>query len=164
MNKIITSLIQFLTFRKCCYDLDEARGILHSGLENKNAIWHWLANQDDAGRFVMVSLLPLKASEMRQNACAELLVRINVKLGLGHFDLDFSDGQIAFRTAIPVGVRSRLRMDVIEHVIREHHTIVNQFLPAISAVLFAGLTPEESLAVTKEQEKEAALNLRLSLN
>ena len=112
----------------------------------------------------MVSLLPLKASEMRQNACAELLVRINNKVGLGHFDLDFSDGQIAFRTAIPVGEGNRLRMSVIEHVIRGHHTLVDQYLPAISTVLFTGQTPEEALAAAKEREKEAAMKPRFSLN
>ena len=164
MNKIIAPLIKFLESLKCHYEIDRAKGILHSGLENKNTMWRWLAHQDDEGRFAMVSLLPLKASEMRQNACAELLVRINVKLGLGHFDLDFSDGQIAFRTAIPVGEGSRLRMSVIEHVIRGHHTLVDQYLPAISTVLFSGQTPEEALATAKEREKEAAMKPRFSLN
>lgn len=164
MNKIIAPLIKFLESLKCHYDIDQAKGILHSGLENKNAIWRWLALQDDEGRFAMVSLLPLKAPEMLHNACAELLVRINNKIGLGHFDLDFSDGQIAFRTAIPVGEGSRLRASVIEHVIREHHTLVNQFLPPISAVLFANQTPREAIAAAKEREKEAASIPRLSLN
>ena len=164
MNKIIAPLVKFLESLECHYEIDRAKGVLHSGLENKNAMWRWMAQQDDEGRYVMVSLLPIKASEPRRNACAELLVRINNKVGLGHFDLDFSDGQIAFRTAIPVGEGSRLRMSVIEHVIRGHQTLVNQFFPSISAVLFAGQTPEEALAAAKEREKEAFLKLRFSLN
>ena len=123
-----------------------------------------MAQQDDEGRYVMVSLLPIKASEPRRNACAELLVRINNKVGLGHFDLDFSDGQIAFRTAIPVGEGSRLRTSVIEHVIRGHHTLVDQYLPAISTVLFTGQTPEEAITAAVEREKDAALKPRFSLN
>ena len=55
-------------------------------------------------------------------------------------------------------------MSVIEHVIRGHQTLVNQFFPSISAVLFADQTPEEAIAAAKEREKEAFLKLRFSLN
>ncbi len=164
MNKIIAPLVKFLESLECHYEIDRAKGILHCCFESKYVTWRWLAQEDDEGRYVMVSLLPIKASESRKNACAELLVRINNKVGLGHFDLDFSDGQIAFRTAIPVGEGSRLRMNVIEHVIRGHQTLVNQFFPSISAVLFADQTPEEALAAAKKREKEAFLKLRFSLN
>jgi hypothetical protein len=71
----------------------------------------------------------IKAPEPMRPACAELLTRINARLGLGHFDLDFNEGEIAFRTVVPVARRSRLRQSIIEDVIRGHHIIVNDFIP-----------------------------------
>lgn len=162
-NKVIAAFIRFLTARKLCYDLDRARGVLHAGLEGATAKWRYLTYEDDAGRFVMVSLVPVKAPEPLRPACAELLTRINARLGLGHFDLDFTDGEIAFRTVVPVARKSRLRQSVIEDVIRGHHLIVGDFIPAISAVLFAGVTPEKALA--GEAEPQATVPTpRFSLN
>ena len=164
MNKTIDALIYYLTSRECCYDFDKEKAVLHAGLEGENAKWRYLACQDDAGRFVMVSLLPLKAPEARRAACAELLVRINAKIGFGHFDLDFSDGELAFRTVVPIAAKSRLMVGVIEHVIRGHHILVDQFLPAISALLFAGVTPEKALKVKAQPTMPQMPTGRFSLN
>ena len=163
-NKVIAAFIRFLTARELCYDLDRARGVLHAGLEGANAKWRYMACADDAGRFVLVSIIPLKAPEPKRQACAELLTRINARLGLGHFDLDFNDGEIAFRTVVPVARKSRLRQSVIEDVIRGHHIIVNDFIPPISVVLFAAQTPEKALAGEAEPDNTPAPTPRFSLN
>jgi hypothetical protein len=99
----------------------------------------------------------IKAPEPKRPACAELLTRINARLGLGHFDLDFNDGEIGFRTVVPVARKSRLRQSVIEDVIRGHHIIVNDFIPSISAVLFAAQTPEKALAAGQSHQKNGVI-------
>ena len=141
-NKVIAAFIRFLTARELCYDLDRARGVLRAGLEGANAKWRCMACADDAGRFVLVSIIPLKAPEPTRPACAELLTRINARLGLGHFDLDFNDGEIGFRTVVPVARKSRLRQSVIEDVIRGHHIIVNDFIPPISVASGSSNIPQ----------------------
>jgi hypothetical protein len=150
MNKIISSLIEYLDSKSACYELDDARQVLHLGMEAENARWRCLACQDDSGRFVFVSLLPLNAPPARWAACAELFARINAKLGLGHFDIDFKDGELGYRTAVPVPKRGRLPRELAEHVLHGHQVIVDRFIPAISAVLFAGFDPRKALAPTLE--------------
>ena len=71
-------------------------------------------------------------------------MRINARLGLGRFDLDFESGVLRFLTSVPLGEKRELSADVIEHLIGGHHTIVDSFIPAISAVLFAGMPPDKS--------------------
>ena len=163
-NKVIASFIRFLTVRELCYDLDRTKGVLHAGLEGANAKWRYMAYSDDAGRFVLVSIIPLKAPEPRRPVCAELLTRINARLGLGHFDLDFTDGEIAFRTVVPLARKSRLRQSVIEDVIRGHHLIVGNFIPTISAVLFGGLAPEKALSKEADPTTAPDSMPRFSLN
>jgi len=109
MNKIIVSLIDYLTSRSCRFELDEARQVLHIGMGAENARWRCFACQDDAGRFVFVSLLPFNALQARRGACSELFARINAKIGIGHFDIDFSDGELVYRTAVPVAKGRRFR-------------------------------------------------------
>lgn len=164
MNKIIAPLIEHLVSKSCCYEIDEARQVLHLGREGGNARWRCLACQDDAGRFVFVSLLPIHAPPARRVACAELFARINARLGFGHFDLDFSDGQLGFRTSVPISKRGRLQRDLAEHVLQGHHVLVDQFIPAISAVLFAGVSPLKALAPPAEPPPTAGSRTRFSLN
>lgn len=164
MNRIISPLIEYLDAKSTCYELDATKQVLHMGMEAENARWRCLACQDDAGRFVFVSLLPLSAPRARRVACAELFARINVKLGLGHFDIDFKDGELGYRTAVPVSKRGRLPRDLAEHVLHGHQIIVDRFIPAISALLFAGLPPERALARPMEQPVGSTSQARFSLN
>lgn len=164
MNKVIVSVIECLDARQCRYELDEARQVLRFDMEGGNAHWQCLARQDNAGRFILASRLPLHAPPARRVACAELFARINARLGFGHFELDFSDGQLAYRTAIPIAKRGRLPRDLVGHVLQGHHVLVDQFVPAISAVLFAGVAPVKVLAPAVEPPMTAESRLRISLN
>jgi hypothetical protein len=120
------------------------------GMEGENARRQWLACQDDDGRFVLVSLLPLHAPPAWRVACAELFARISAWLGLGHFELDFSDGQLGYRTSVPVPKRGRLQRDLVGQVLHAHHLAVDRFIPMISTALFAGVTPVKALGLTTE--------------
>ena len=164
MNRIISPLIEYLDAKSARYELDATKQVLHMGMEAENARWRCLACQDDAGRFAFVSLLPLHAPRARRVACAELFARINVKLGLGHFDIDFKDGMLGYRTVVPVSKRGRLPRDLAGHVLHGHQIIVDRFIPAISALLFAGLPPERALALPMEQPAATTSQARFSLN
>lgn len=164
MNKVIAPLIEHLVSKSCCYEIDEARQVLHMGMEGENARWRCLACQDDAGRFVFVSLLPIHAPPARRVECAELFARINARLGLGHFDIDFSDGQLGYRTSVPISKRGRLQRDLVEQVLHGHHIAVDRFIPMISTVLFAGVTPEKALGLTAEPPPTVGSRARFSLN
>lgn len=49
---------------------------------------------DDA--IISIAVVPLKASEKKRAKVAELICRTNYSMKFGHFDLDFSDGEIRF--------------------------------------------------------------------
>ena len=156
MNKTIESLKEYLKSNGCVFDFDRKKETLHFGIDGKNARWRSMACADNAGRFVMVSLIPLQAVEHRRRACSELLTRINARIGLGHFDLDFNDGELRFLTSIPLGEKDRLSHEVIEHVIRGHHTLVDDFIPAIAAVLFAATSPEKAISLNAQPTPDRA--------
>ena len=164
MNKILTSLIEFLETQSIGYDADKEAQRVRLGIEGDNLRWRCLACEDDSGRFVFVSLIPIKAPEARRPACAELLCRINARVGLGHFNLDFNDGELAFRTVVPVAKRGRLSAEMIEHIIQGHRVVVDCFIPAITSVVYAGQSPERALAQTEEPTESAPARQQFSLN
>lgn len=164
MKKVIAPLVEFLKTKSIGYELDEEAQVVRVGIEAANVRWRCFAREDDSGRFVFVSLVPIKAPEARRPACAELLCRINSQLGLGHFDFDFNDGEIIFRTVVPLPKRGRPTADLIEHVIEGHSIVVYRFVPAISSVLFSDLPPGKALALLEESPECAPTREQFSLN
>ena len=66
MNKLLTSLIEFLEAKSLSYDPDEEAQAVRLGVERANLRWRCIACEDDSGRFVFVSLIPIKAPEARR--------------------------------------------------------------------------------------------------
>lgn len=157
MNKVIPALAEYLQSTDHSFELDAINDVLHAGLEGADGRWRFAAFQDKAGRFAMVSLIPLNAAEPRRAACIELFARINGEIGLGHFSYDFNDGELTYRTSVPLSKGGRLSKTLIEDVIRGHHVIVDRFLPAISAVLFAGFSPERALVLAGKEPSNVEL-------
>jgi hypothetical protein len=164
MNKILTSLIGFLEAQSIGYDADKEAQRVRLGIEGANLRWRCLACEDDSGRFVFVSLIPIKVPEARRPACAELLCRINARVGPGHFDLDFNDGELAFRTVVPVIKKGRLSAEMIADIIQGHQVVVDCFIPAITSVVYAGQSPEKALALLDEPTESAPAREQFSLN
>jgi hypothetical protein len=163
MKKITEPLKQYLKSHGCVFDFDRKMETLHFGIDGHNGRWRCMACADESGRFVLVSLIPLQAAEARHKACAELIVRINARLSLGRFDLDFNDGELRYITNVPLGEEDALSDEVIGDVIRGHHDIVDTFIPAIAAVLFASIPPEKAIAHGTKKSPESA-EARFNLN
>ena len=86
------------------------------------------------------------------------------RLSLGNFDLDFNDGELAFRTVVPVAKRGRLSADLIEHILQGHNVVVDRFILAITSVVFSGQPPEKALALLEGSAESATPREQFSLN
>ena len=163
MNKITEPLKQYLKTQDCVFDFDRKKETLHFGIDGDNLRWRCMGCADESDRFVLVSLIPLQAAEHRRSACAELIVRINARLRIGRFDLDFRDGELLYLTNVPLGEKDELSQEVIGQMIRGHHALVDTFIPAIAAVLFAGIPPDKAIGMDGQTAAETA-QPRFNLN
>jgi hypothetical protein len=56
--------------------------------------------QAEKRRLLMLSIFPIPVPPHLRASLAEILVRINYNLFLGHFEFDFTDGEIRFKTSL----------------------------------------------------------------
>ena len=164
MNRVIASLVSYLQSVESAFHFDDCDSVLRGGFEGVDGRWQFLAFQDTAGRFAMASQIPLNAPSSRHADCAELFARINAELALGHFDLDYHGGELTYRTAVPLSPKGRVSPDLIGDVVRAHYVIVDRFLPAISAVLFAGVPPRDAFVMAGQHPLPINQRQGLSLN
>jgi hypothetical protein len=80
---------------------------------------------------------------------AVLSTMINWKLAIGDFELDFTDGEVAFRNNLTVG-DGQLGQKQLETVCMGSAVAVDHFLPAFQRLLWSDASPEEALASVTE--------------
>jgi hypothetical protein len=127
------------------YRQDPDKPVIHTGFSGDNGRWQCVAvaGPQDA-HLLFLSLLPSKAPAHRRTACAELLMRINFGLALGCFEMDFEDGEIRFRTSIPLASEDVL-LDVVEHLVFSNLSTVDRLFGTIMKVIYAEVSPKAAL-------------------
>lgn len=125
-----------------------AKGLvgLRIALPGENGLFSGVILPDEGAREVAVfALAPFSVPEAGRRDVAELLVRINFDLDLGRFDMDFSDGEIRFLTAIDV-TASTLSPQQVHVMLMTCLTALDAHLPTIVEVGANGVAPEKALA------------------
>lgn len=89
----------------------------------------------------------------KRPAAAELLARINYGLPLGTFEMDFSDGEMCYRTGIDV-TGGDLAPEMVASLIAVTVGTVDRYYPAIMSFLWNDMAPEDAVAMIEETPKE----------
>lgn len=104
------------------------------------ATWH-----DDARALLFACAFDMRIPEFKRRDMADLLVRINEKLLIGHFDLWVDDGIPVFRHAVLLRGISGASVEQIEDITDVALAESERFYPAIQFVLWGGKSPTEAI-------------------
>ena len=85
----------------------------------------------------------------KRSGAAELITRINYGLTLGTFEMDFSDGEIRYRTSIDL-TGGELVPEMVGSLIGATAGTVDRYHPAIMSFLWNDMTPEDAVAMIEE--------------
>lgn len=146
MSEIFSAVVNFFEeSKKWDFVRDDADGIIHTGYEGKNGNWRCYGHaREKQKQFVFYSIAPFSVPENRREAIALFLTRVNNGLIMGNFELDFSDGEIRFKTSIDVA-GSQLTSALIKHILLGNISMMDQYLLSIKSVI-EGVSPEEAIA------------------
>lgn len=90
--------------------------------------------------------LDVKPQISRRTAINELVMMMNERLWLGHFDFWLDDNVIIFRHALPMDGRMVVGNGEIQAVLTAAIEAAERFVPAFNFVIWAGKSPEEAIA------------------
>ncbi len=151
MKTAIEHFGEFFEKQGWSHHQSDDKSAIQINITGKNGRWVCMAVADVEGESVaFISLFPSRALPQKQAACAELLMRINFGLKHGAFEMDFEDGEIRFRTALPIAP-AEVTPAMIERMVGSNLLTCDAFYDPIMRVLHGGSSPKEALA--KEEEK-----------
>ena len=99
----------------------------------------------DLEQFIFYVMCPVKAPEEKRLAVAEFIARANYGMRIGNFELDFSDGEVRYKSSLDFeGVL--LEPLLIRNAIYPAAQTMNRYLPGLMGVIYSNKTPEEAIA------------------
>ena len=116
--------------------------------------WVWLVQWDeDDSFFSSYTFSPMNVPVKRRPAVAEYLTRANYNLRLGNFEMDYSDGQVCFKTSMvmeglhPTG-------ELVKRLAFTNFRMMDQYLPGLMSVVYGKVQPKAAIAEAERPKKE----------
>lgn len=145
-HQLFEVLVNFFQQDKWDFIQPEGETVLRSMFQGENGQWTcyaWVI--EEKKRVAFYSICPVNVPEERRNLISELLTRANYCLLMGNFEMDFSDGEIRFKTSIDVS-GDRITFALLRQLIYTNVLTMDQYLPAIMSVIYGNATPEQAIA------------------
>ncbi len=145
INNVIEDLVELIEKQEWAYTRENDKPVLQMTLTGKNGHWRCIViagrNEEHA---TFLSIFPCIVPASRRSACGELINRINFGLTHGCFELDIDDGELRFRTCIPV-LNGHLPPEAAEYLVFANLAATDRFFATIVQVIFANVSPKDAL-------------------
>lgn len=125
------------------------RNIIKTQLTGHNGSMGFIIDVREATVLVL-ALCQVHILPQKRLAMAELLTRINFKLLLGNFEMNYETGEVRFSISWRYDAAQPAINSALEHNIFTCAAILDHFLPAIMRVNYSNISP---VAVLKEVEE-----------
>lgn len=145
-HSVFDTVIQF--FREDDWNFHQIDGkpILKMGFSGEDDDWRCYAQaRNDKQQFIFYSVMGSRVPADKRQAVAEYLTRANYGLVVGNFEMDFSDGEVRYKTSIDVE-GGRLTQQMVRALVYVNVLMMNKYLPGIKSVVYADASPSEMVA------------------
>jgi hypothetical protein len=108
--------------------------VLRMSFAGDDGAWICFAQaRESQQQMVFYSVAPLKVPEDRRAVMAEFLHRANYGMIIGNFEIDFSDGEVRYKTSIDVE-GGTLFFPLIKAVVYQNVLTMDRYLKGVTAV------------------------------
>ena len=146
MGAIYDVMVQFFTEDEWPFSELEGKPILRTAFSGKNGNWTCFAQaREDQYRFIFYSVCPINAPEEKRPAMAEFITRANYGMIIGNFEMDFSDGEVRYKTSIDVE-GDRLTTALIKQMVYANVLTTDRYFPGIMEIIYSDVPPADAIA------------------
>ena len=145
-RKIFEAIINFFTEDDWAYTKIQGEPTLRLAFQGQNGKWTCYAKaREQQQQFVFYTICPVKVPETKNLAIAEFIARANFGMIIGNFELDFTDGEIRYKTSIDVE-GANLTFTQIKRLVYANVMMMDQYLPGIMSVIDSDVEPKDAIA------------------
>ncbi|AFZ26691.1 protein of unknown function (DUF1790) [Cylindrospermum stagnale PCC 7417] len=164
---IFNALLNFFRQDNWQFQQLKPEPVLRIPFQGKNGNWNCYAKAREIQQhFVFYSICPITAPESKREAIAEFITRVNYDMIIGNFELEFSVGEIRYKTSVDVK-DERLSFKSIKHLVYTNVNMMDKYLPGIISVIAGDILPtsainqiepNSSIYQSSDKQEELAFN------
>lgn len=125
--------------------------VLRMAYSGKNGNqWCYAQVIPDMELFLFYAVAPIKAGEESRQQVAEFITRANYGMRIGNFEMDFSDGEVRYKTSLDFE-EEKLTPNLIKHLIYPAAQTLDRYMGGLMNVMYGKQT---ALAAIEEIEGE----------
>lgn len=131
----------------------EGRTVYKTGFEGKNGQFTCYAQERiEQEQFVFYSIFPVRTAENKMDEVAEFITRANYGMIIGNFELDYSDGEIRYKTSVDVE-DVELAEPLIRHMVYANVLTMDKYFPGLMRLLYAGISPVDAIEEVEKTDE-----------
>lgn len=144
-EQIKNAIEDFFSKDEWKYQPINERGVIRTGIGLKCKLRQAdiFVNINDTA-FSVTTILPIGADEDSRAAVAEFMTRANYGIIHGCFEMDYSDGEIRFRTSLYCG-DAIPTYDQVEHMFYINILTVDRYGDALTKVMYGLASPQDAV-------------------
>lgn len=124
----------------------EGQPVFRLGFRGDNGSFDCFAKVvDERPRFLFYSVMESNVPPEKRPAAAEFITRANYGLALGNFEMDFSDGEVRYKTSVDVD-GGQLTVEMVKTMVYTNLLMMDRYFPGLKACIWGDVTPEEAIA------------------
>ncbi|MEO8540736.1 MAG: YbjN domain-containing protein [bacterium] len=124
--------------------------VIRAEVTGENGAWAVFAvAREKDRRCTVYSQAAWSTPEDQRDLMAETITRINFGLPLGNFEMDYTDGEVRFKTSIDV-TGARMTTSLFEDLYEPNISTMDMYLPALEAVRDARMEPEAAVKMVED--------------
>ncbi len=151
-GRIYETMVAFFEDDSWSFHAMEGRPILSMAFTGNNGNLQCYAQaREDQEQFVFYSVCPVRAPEPKRPAIAEFITRANYGMIIGNFEMDYSDGEIRYKSSIDVeGVA--FDKALIKQMVYANVIIMDRYMPGIMRVIYSNGEPAAEIQAIENPE------------
>lgn len=151
MGRILDAVRQFLEEDDWPFSLMEGRPVYKTGFEGKNGQFTCYAQErGEQQQFVFYSIFPVRVPENKLRDLSEFITRANYGMIIGNFEMDYSDGEVRYKTSVDVEDVDAVA-PLVRHTMYANVLTMDKYFPGLMRVLYAGIAPADAVREVENQ-------------
>ncbi|HLP91055.1 MAG TPA: hypothetical protein VK184_21035 [Nostocaceae cyanobacterium] len=152
-QSIFTTIVDFFTQEKWRFIVVPEEMAIYMNIQGNNGQWYCSAKtREDPPQFVFYSISPILAPESKRLIISEFIARANYDVIIGNFELDFSNGEIRYKTSTNVE-NGNLSFTCIKDLVYTNIVMMDQYLPGIISIINGDVSAESAINQIEQNQE-----------
>jgi hypothetical protein len=145
MSSIFETVVSFFESDDWPIELLDEGTAFTTGFKGDSARWVCMGRvREEHSQFVFYSVCPVSVPEDRRPRIAEFISRANFGMLIGNFELDYSDGEVRYKTSID-SEGGELTKALVRQLVVANVLMMDRYLPGVMAVAFGDASPAQAI-------------------